>query len=70
MIITNWGRNYTIQVGCTIVYYGTSTLPTTEFVMTESLPSSIVTLSSIDFITIHKARENNTPKARAEREVW
>jgi len=70
VIITNWGRKYTIQVGCNIVYYGTSTLPTTEFVITESLPSSTVYLSGIDFIPIHKASDSNTPKARAEREVW
>lgn len=70
VIITNWGRKFTIQVGCNIVYYGSSTLPTTEFIITETLPSSTVSLSGIDFIPLHRANEINTPKARAEREVW
>ncbi|MFN8358790.1 MAG: hypothetical protein U0264_02645 [Candidatus Kapaibacterium sp.] len=70
VIISNWSNRYTIQVGCSIVYYGTSSLPTTEFSFAETLPGSTVSLSGIDFIPLRRAREINTPQARAEREVW
>lgn len=68
--ITNLGKQYSIQVGCTVVYRGTTELPATEYMLPSTLSGSTVVISGIDFVPIRRADKRNTPESRAERMRW
>ncbi len=68
--ISNEGKLYTVQVGCTVIYRGKTNLPATEYIIPSTFSGSTVLLTGMDLITIRSADTRNTPKARAERERW
>lgn len=68
--ITNTGKQYIVQVGCNIIYKGTTDTPATEYILASTFSGSRVLLTGIDFIPIRRADKRNTPQARAERVRW
>lgn len=68
--ISNEGKQYTIQVGCNVIYRGKTNLPATEYIIPSTFSGSTALLTGMDLITIRSADTRNTPKARAERERW
>ncbi|MBI3258056.1 MAG: hypothetical protein HYZ54_01020 [Ignavibacteriae bacterium] len=68
--IINLGKQYSVQVGCNVIYRGTTSLPATEYILAGTFPESHVLLTGMDFIPIRRADDRNTPEKRAERVRW